>query len=810
MYFEQLSIFPTLLPDFKTGSMKNISIFTLTICLCVQPLFLLAQSYVPAAKEPKVKVKPAISLKAFGFPLEDVRILPGSPFYNAMEKDAAYLLKIESDRLLHRFHANAGLPTKAAVYGGWESEGLSGHTLGHYLSACALMYASNKDSRFKERVDYLVQELARCQEARKTGYVGAIPKEDSIFAQVARGDIRSSGFDLNGGWSPWYTIHKVMAGLADAYLYTHNDQALQVLKGMSDWTGKVVNGLNEEQRQKMLKCEYGGMNEILANVYAFTGEKKYLDLSYKFFDDFVMEPLAKKVDPLPGKHSNTNVPKAIGSARQYELTGNERDHTIASFFWETMVHNHTYVIGGNSNYEYCGEAGKLNDRLSDNTCETCNTYNMLKLTRHLFCIEPTAELANYYERALYNHILASQHPETGMMTYFVPLRMGSKKEFSNEFRTFTCCVGSGMENHVKYNEAIYYHSADQQSLYLNLFIPSELNWKEKGLTLRQETKYPQEGKVKFTFATKKAQKLSLILRRPWWMNSNWQVKVNGKAVEPVAQANGFFSINRKWKNGDVLELDMPMQLYTESMPDNPNRIAFLYGPTVLAGQLGDKMPDPIYGNPVILSNERKADQLVQTVALNDLKFQLRSEVAKPLTPVLIPFYQSNKEFYSVYWDFFTPEQWTARQAEYEAEKLRQQKIEAQTLDNFRVGEMQPERDHKLEASERSYVSDALGVNGREARTGHYFAFEMKVQPGVKNRLLFVYIGDDKDRKFDIKVNGQILITETLTGGQTGRFYDREYPIPAEMLTTGDKITIRVEANYGKTAGRVFGARILRE
>lgn len=784
--------------------------FWLFLCLLSVGQSLFAQSYVPAGTDPKVKISPVTPFQAYAFPLEDLRLLPGSPFFNAMEKDAAYLLKIEPDRLLHRFYANAGLPTKGEVYGGWESDGLSGHTLGHYLSACALMYAGSKDEKFRDRVNYMVQELARCQAARKSGYVGAIPKEDSIFAQVARGDIRSSGFDLNGGWSPWYTVHKVMAGLADAYLYTHSDQALQVLKGMSDWTGSIVNKLNDTQRQKMLKCEYGGMNEILANVYAFTGEKKYLDLSYKFYDDFVMEPLAKKVDPLPGKHSNTNVPKAIGSARQYELTGNTRDQTIASFFWQTMVHHHSYVIGGNSNYEYCGDADKLNDRLSDNTCETCNTYNMLKLTRHLFCWQPSAELADYYERALYNHILASQNPESGMMTYFVPLRMGSKKEFSDEFKTFTCCVGSGMENHVKYTESIYYRSQDGNSLYLNLFIPSTLNWKERGLTIRQETAYPQNGKVVLSFASAKSQKLSLNLRRPWWLKGEWQLKVNGKPVQATAGANGYYTLSRSWKNGDKLELDMPMHLYTESMPDNPNRIAFLYGPLVLAGQLGDKMPDPIYGTPVLLSANRQADQLVQPVAASTLKFQINPDAAKPLAPQLIPFYQSNKEYYSVYWDYFSPEQWTARQAEYEAEKKRKQVIEAQTLDYFRIGEMQPERDHKLEATERSYVSDALGVNGREARTGHHFAFEMKIQPGTNNRLLFTYIGDDKDRIFDILINGQLLLTETLQGGQSGRFYDREYPIPAGLLTTGDKVTVRVEANHGKTAGRVFGARILKE
>ena len=260
---------------------------------------------------------------------------------------------------------------------------------------------------------------------------------------------------------------------------------------MADWTDNTIKNLTPEQLQKMLTCEYGGMNDVLANIYSITGNKKYLDLSYKFYDDFVMKPLSEKIDPLPGKHSNTNVPKAIGSARQYEFTGNKADKTIASFFWDIMVHNYSYVIGGNSNYEYCGEEDKLNDRLSDNTCETCNTYNMLKLTRHLFCWQPFSALGDYYERALYNHILASQNPTDGMMCYFVPLRMGTKKEFSDPFNTFTCCVGSGMENHSKYTENIYYQGKDG-SLYVNLFIPSVLNWKDKGITLTQVSAYPDE------------------------------------------------------------------------------------------------------------------------------------------------------------------------------------------------------------------------------------------------------------------------------------------------------------------------------
>ncbi len=355
-----------------------------------------AQGYLAEFENSKVKVKPVVDIQAYGFDLKDIRLLDGSPFKNAMDKDAAYLLSIEPNRLLHRFYSNAGLPTKGDVYGGWESEGLSGHTLGHYLSACAMMFASTGDNRFKAKVDYIVDELEKCQQARKTGYIGAIPKEDSIFWKLQNAIIKSSGFDLNGGWSPWYTVHKVMAGLTDAYLYTDNQKALFAALKMADWTESILNNLDDEQLEKMRKCEYGGMNDVLTHLYEITGEKRYLTLSYKFHDHFVLDELAIKNDVMPGKHSNTNVPKAIGCAMRFELTGDEKDKTIATFFWETMVKNHSYVIGGNSNYEYCGPSGKLNDRLSDATCETCNTYNMLKLTRHLFSIGPNSGLMDYY------------------------------------------------------------------------------------------------------------------------------------------------------------------------------------------------------------------------------------------------------------------------------------------------------------------------------------------------------------------------------------------------------------------------------
>ncbi len=769
--------------------------------------FLLSgQSYAPEKKHPAIHTNPLVKPAAYAFPLSQVKLLPGSLFHQARLRDSAYLLSLEPDRLLHRFHLHAGLPVKGEIYRGWESEGLSGHTLGHYLSACALMYAATGATEFKKRTDYMVQELERCQQARGTGYVGAIPNEDSIFYKVKHGIIKSAGFDLNGGWSPWYTVHKVMAGLADAYVHTGNAKALQILKGMANWTMDIVGGLTPEQQEAMLQCEYGGMNDVLVHLYELTGEKKYLDLSYRFHDKFVLGELEQQHDVMPGKHANTNIPKVTGCVRRYLHTASEADKTIGTFFWNTMVNNHTYVIGGNSNYEYCGEPGKLNDRLSDNTCETCNTYNMLKLTRMLFAIKPSAELGNYYERALYNHILASQHPHTGMMCYFVPLRMGARKTFSSPFNTFTCCVGSGMENHVKYNEAIYFEG-DDGSLLVNLFIPSELTWKERSVTIKQETRFPENGKIEFSFTATTPTTLTLKIRKPGWVNGSVFLTFNGKKYFESAGSNGFITITRKWKTGDRLVLLMPMELYTESLPDNPNRIAILYGPVVLAGLLGKEMPDPVYGTTVLLTDNRDVKSWVKPVESKSLTFQTQG-VARPHDVNLVPFYSVYDDYYNVYWDFFTTDDWAKRQQAYEAEKKRQQEIESRTIDVIRLGEMQPERDHNLRTSERSYASQALGRTGREVRLGGYFEFDMKTHPEKPNTLLCTYLGDDRNRAFDFLIDGVKIATQELVGGESQRFFDVEYPIPPDLTRGKEKVTVRVQAHTGKTAGRVFGCRTL--
>jgi hypothetical protein len=549
------------------------------------------------------------------------------------------------------------------------------------------------------------------------------------------------------------------------------------------------------------------MQDVLVNIYSITGNKKYLDLSFKFDDEFVMGQLSKGIDPLVGKHSNTNIPKAIGAARRYELTSSPSDHEIATFLWEILALHQAYVIGGNSNYEYLGEPDKLNDRLSDNTCETCNSYNMLKLTRHLFAWGPDSKLFDFYERTLYNHILSSQNPANGMMCYFTPLRMGTHKEFSDPFNTFTCCVGSGMENHGKYAEAIY-SETESGNLFINLFIPSELNWKSRRATVRLETGFPYDEWVSVRMGLQEDQSFILLIRQPQWITGKMQVTVNGEPVTTFANTNGYLEIKRMWRNNDLIRILLPMDLYIESMPDNPGRIAFLYGPVALAADLGDSLPDPVAGTPVLLTSNRNIKDWVKPADARSLTFET-IKTGQPGEITLKPFYTLYNKYYSVYFDFFTRQEWSMRQSEYEAEKKRQQVIETRTIDNFRIGEMQPERDHNLVATEKSYVDQALGRNGREARPGNHFTFTMKADPSGDNSLLLSYLGDDKNRKFDVLVDDVRIAYVEWDGGETGKFYDREYAIPAALTKDKMSVTIKIDACYDKTAGRIFGARTLR-
>jgi hypothetical protein len=598
------------------------------------------------------EAKPPASFPAEPFPLRQVRLLDG-PFRDAMSRDARYLLSLDADRLLHNFRVNAGLPSSAAPYGGWENPSceLRGHAVGHFLSACSLMYASTGDARFKERVDTLVSGLAECQSALAAnashpGYLSAFP--ESFIDRVE---------NRKPVWAPWYTLHKIMAGLLDACELCGNTQALQVLTNMAGWVKSRVDPLPVEKMQASLNTEFGGMNEVLANLYALTGNPGHLRLAEAFNQQKLFDPLARGEDRLDGLHANTQIPKMIGAARQYELTGDPRDRRIARFFWEQVALHRSYVIGGHSDREHFFPVTDFARHLSPETCETCNTYNMLKLTRHIFQWQPDAVAMDFYERALYNHILASQDPDQGMFVYLMSLKPGHFKTYSTPENSFWCCVGTGMENHAKYGDTIYFRG--DNSLFVNLFIPSELSWPEEHLLVRQETKFPETDTTRLTFQAEKPLPLALKVRWPAW-SENFSLRVNGKKQTISGAPGSYVAIDREWRDGDRVEIRLSMKLRSEPLPGATNIVAVLYGPIVLAGELGAngmpgqyakdqldlvKVPDPQV--PAFIGDPESFLKRIKPTH-TPLVFQTK-RLGRPNDVTLVPFYKVNRQRYSVYW-----------------------------------------------------------------------------------------------------------------------------------------------------------------
>ncbi|MCZ7639699.1 MAG: glycoside hydrolase family 127 protein [Verrucomicrobia bacterium] len=542
-------------------------------------------------------------------PLSAVR-LTGGPLKNAQDLNARILLALEPDRMLAGYRLRAGLTPKAEGYGGWDAvqgKQLTGHLAGHYLSGVSLMYAATGDPRFRERVDHLVRELKEVQDHRGNGYLGALTDNQGtdaaeLFEQVAGGDIRSGGFDLNGMWSPWYTLHKTYAGLRDAWRYTGNATALELERKFAAWAESIVGRMTDTQVQRMLNTEFGGMNEIFADLYADTGDLRWLQLSYRFEHHAFTEPLKRHQDNLAGKHGNTQVPKLIGSLARFSYVGDPGDGYAASFFWDRVVQHHSYATGGHGKDEYFGEPDQLSERVDGRVAETCNVYNMLKLTRQMFTLRPDAHYADFHERALFNHILASQDPQEGWACYMVPVGRGVQREYERNMLDggFTCCTGSSLESHALHGHGLYYASDD--TFWVNLYAPSTAAWAEADVRLTTETDFPEGESVRLQFKLAAPKRFTLALRRPFWTDAGFAVTVNGvpvPAVElaaPEADANRprnraaaeptvswFVRLERMWENGDVVSVTLPKRLRLEPLPDNPRRVALLWGPLVLAG-----------------------------------------------------------------------------------------------------------------------------------------------------------------------------------------------------------------------------------
>jgi DUF1680 family protein len=784
-------------------------------------------------------------LRARPVPLSKVRLL-GGPLKLAQDADAKYLLELEPDRMMAFYRVRAGLSQKAQPYGGWDAGGrnLTGHIAGHHLSAVSLMYLATGDARFKARADYLVGELKQVQDKNGDGYLSALDGGREMWAQVSKGEIRSSGFDLNGLWSPWYTLHKTFAGLRDAYRHTGNRTALDVEVRYAEWAAGVLAPMSDVQIQRMLNTEHGGMNEVLADLYADTGNRRWLDLSYKFEHRAFTDALKRHQDNLNGKHGNCQIPKLIGSAARYGYTADAGDIEAASFFWDRVAQHHSYASGGHGLAEYFGPADQLSPRVDGRACETCNVYNMLKLTRRLFSIRPDAFYADFHERALFNHILASFDPQTGRSSYMVPVGRGVQQEYQDMLQSFTCCVGTGMESHALHGDGIYYESGDAANpkLWVNLFAPSTAEFPLSGVNLKMDSGFPDGETASIALGMNAPKKFTLAVRRPSWAGDGFTLKVNGESVEVpplgslragsaggrnvgtderVLQPSSYIDVERNWKSGDTLQLTLPKSLRLEPTPDNAKVAAIMWGPIVLVGDLGPRRErqggSPATPAPVLVAAGRAVTEWVLPSPARPGNFaasqvaRIPAQPAPPTDVALSPFYRTHGRTYSLYFDVITPTEFDNRASQVVAERERIRRLEAATLAFVQPGDAQVERsvNYQSDPSNRQ----AARTNGRSSRGGTgWFSFDVPAEGAKDMAVVVTYFNElglePAAGNFQILVDGTEIAKFQINQSATG-FYDEWYAIPLELLAGKTKVTVRFQASGNGRIAPIFGVRMIR-
>jgi DUF1680 family protein len=806
---------------------------------------LLSRSPLRADPPAPAPALPGDLVRARPLPLKAVRLGPG-PLKHAQELDAAYLLELEPDRMMAYYRDRAGLARKGEPYGGWDGGGrnLTGHIAGHYLSAVSLMYAATGDERFKERADYLVGEMKAVQDAHGDGYLVALEGGRECFARLARGEIESASFDLNGEWAPWYTLHKTFAGLRDAYRHTGNRTALEVETAFAGWAEGVLSGLSEAQLEHMLNTEFGGMNEVLVDLYEDTGDERWLALSYRFEHDAFTQPLMRHRDILPGKHGNTQVPKIIGSTDRFALTGQPSDLLAATFFWDAVVQHHSFATGGHGKDEYFGPADEWGQRVDGRTAETCNVYNMLKLTRKLFALRPDAHYADFHERALYNHILGSIDPEDGRVTYMNPVGRGVMREYQDKLGAFTCCVGTGMESHALHGDGVYYAAGDR--LYVNLYMPTTAEWAEAGVGLAMETDFPVGEVATLRLSLQTPRELTLSLRRPYWAGDGFAVKVNGQDIEvpdhepepwrqersqypvPADAGSSYVDVTRTWRSGDTVEVTLPKSLRIEPTPDLPRRVALLWGPLVLAGDLGperrrqrwgepaerEETPPPIV--PVLVAAEKPIEAWLRPVGDRPGHFRtvgvgrVPDEEGRAHEVDLVPYYQLHRRTFAAYWDTFTDSEWQAEKAKYAAEAERLRALDAATVAYLEPGEAVFEREFNLQQADDSRP---YRIEGRPARwAGSWFSYDVPVEPAHPMTLILTFYSDDRrysPADFQVLVDGEVVADHHLPRTDPPRFFDVRFPIAEELVQGKNRVTVRFEARPDSRVPAIFGVRMVR-
>lgn len=746
----------------------------------------------------------------------EVRLKDGI-FKTSQDLGKQYILSLDPDRLLAPVAYSCGaISDKSKYYGGWEAykyrsyegNGISGHSLGHWLSAMSTMYAATSDNAVKEKLDYAILKMSEYQ--NDDGYVGGVEKSNFVKL-LKEGTVNSSNFELNGYWVPWYSFHKIYQGLIDAYELAGNDVALDVAIKFADWGIDVTSNLTDEKFAKMLECEYGGMNEVYAKLYEITGDTKYYDMAVKFSQRAIIEPLSNGIDELQGKHANTQIPKLLGAAAIFEQNIERTDYRDAArYFYDNVVNHRSYVIGGNSNREHFGTV--TDETLGPQTLETCNTYNMMKLCEHLYSWKHSAEYMDYYERALFNHILASQDPQTGEKTYFMATTPGHFKVYSDALNghSFWCCNGSGMENPGRYTRDIYYK--DGNTLYINQYIASEVSWKEKGLLISQTTNYPYEDTSVIKIEDGDAF-LSFKIRIPSWLEDMAEITVNNEKTAYVSD-KGYYTIERVWKKGDIITIKLPMSLHLYTARDDKHKVAFMYGPVVLAGELGtdtfpnsDRVDDhtsldsfKTVSVPDIIVNDKDPKTYINVKDVSKLCFELTNIDGTKIN--LIPYWDLHHERYSLYWMLYIKDETVDKDEFSEA-------LNAVTVDTVYPNEQQPEVDHgmKKNNSYSGYFAD-VSRGWRDARgDGGYFSYDLKIDKNAEhNYVMAIYWGSDSGfsfdgvsykRDFSILVNNTVVGKETLNNNLPGKLIYRYYEIPTYI--EDGKVTVKFLANGKNSA-----------
>lgn len=767
-------------------------------------------------------------LYADDFPLGDVTLLDG-PLKHARDLNISVLMKYDNDRLLAPFLKEAGLEPKGELYPNWA--GLDGHVGGHYLTALALNAATGSKA-CEERMLYWISELQRCADANARnhpewgkGYIGGVPGSDRIWSNYKKGNFGP----YSGAWVPFYNLHKIYAGLRDCWAYCGNEQARQLFLGLCDWAIDLTANLTDAQVERTLHTEHGGMNEVLADAYAMTGEQKYLDAAKRFSHKRLLLPLSQRQDCLDNLHANTQVPKVVGFERIAELSGDEAYHMAGTYFWDIVTGERTLAFGGNSRREHFPSREACQDFVTDiDGPETCNTNNMLKLSEDLHRRNPEARYADFYELATFNHILSSQHPEHGGYVYFTSARPRHYRNYSAPNEAMWCCVGTGMENHGKYGQFVYTHHAD--NLFVNLFVASELNWKDKGIVLRQETQFPYSEQSRLTIQKGKGQ-FTLQVRYPGWVKpGQFEVKVNGKAQPVVTGPSSYVAISRQWKKGDVVELTFPMHNSVKYMPNLPQYVALMHGPIMLAmktgtedlarlisddsrfGQMAVGRKLPVDQAPILINNDIEdiANQL-QPVSGKPLHFTLTTKMVNEIRNELMPFFELHDARYMMYWLALSEDSYKGYLDRLAKQEQERQALEARTTDKVQPGEQQPESDHFME-TDNSQVGNTNDVFFRDARDGHYFSYLLQTggETGLSLRLKYWGVGEWKSHEFDILVDDQLVTSVNNTGKyRISEFKYETYPIPVELLKGKKQVRVKFVAKPRKQIGEIYEVRLVK-